>query len=60
MKPIVISRKNHALISAPDLTQEQQDLLWEHLVQAYLNTHSEVLTADSRNTSENTKEPEDK
>lgn len=50
MTPIVINRKTHELISAPDLTQDQQNLLWGHLVQAYLDAHPEVLTANDHST----------
>lgn len=46
MTPIVMDRKTHEIISAPDLTQEQRNLLWEHIVRAYLDAHPEVLKAD--------------
>ena len=46
MTPIVMDRKTHEIISAPVLTQEQKNLLWEHIVWAYLDAHPEVLKSD--------------
>ena len=43
MAPIVISRKTHEVISAPVLTQEQTNQLWERLVKNYLEIHPEVI-----------------
>jgi len=57
MTPIVMDRKTHEIISAPVLTQEHRNLLWEHIVRAYLDAHPEVLKADI---AENSMNSEDK
>lgn len=41
--PIVISRATGELVSAPKVTQEQNDAAWEHILKAYLAAHPEVL-----------------
>lgn len=44
--PIVIDRKSQEIISAPKLTQEQRNALWEHIFRAYLKNHPEVLATN--------------
>ena len=46
--PIVVSRRSGKTISAPEITQEQRDMLWEGLVKAYIQRHPEMLQADSQ------------
>ena len=46
--PIVISRKTREVTSAPVLTQEQTNQLWEKLVKNYLDMHPEVLQERSQ------------
>lgn len=40
---IVISRKTGEILSAPETTQEKRDAAWEHIFDAYINKHPEVL-----------------
>ena len=46
--PIAVSRRNGKVISAPEITQEQRDKLWEVVVKAYIQRHPEVLQAESQ------------
>ena len=41
MPPIVISRETGKIISAPVITQEQRNKLWEHIVRGYAQKHPE-------------------
>lgn len=46
--PITISRATGAVISAPQITQEQRDVLWEALLRAYLARHPETMTEEAK------------
>lgn len=43
MDPIVINRKTGKIISAPTLTQEQRDKLWEQYVRSYVRRYPEIF-----------------
>jgi hypothetical protein len=44
--PIIISRGNGKVASAPELTQEQRDALWGAIVTAYAQKHPEIFKTD--------------
>lgn len=41
--PIVISRATGKILSAPVLTQEQRDKLWEQVIINHVRRHPELL-----------------
>lgn len=41
--PIVISRATGEVLSAPEITQSQQDKLWGAIVKNYVKKHPEIL-----------------
>lgn len=51
--PIKVSRSTGKIISGPEWTQEQRDLLWGEIVKAYAKKHPEIFTEGEGNTYEN-------
>lgn len=45
--PIVIDRKSGKVISAPRLTPEQNQRVWEIIVTTYIQKHPEVLSDEN-------------
>lgn len=43
MAPTVVNRKTGEIISAPVITQEQRDKLWEQYVRSYVRRHPEMF-----------------
>ena len=43
MAPIIVSRKTGEIISAPVLTQEQRDKLWEQYIRCYVRRNPELF-----------------
>lgn len=44
--PIVISRGTGELLSHPEITQAQQDKLWDTIVRNYAKKHPEIFTEE--------------
>ncbi len=43
--PIVIDRHTGEIISKPEMTQEQRDLLWEVIIQNWIGKNPEAFRA---------------
>ena len=43
MEPIIVDRKTGEIISAPVLTPEQRDKMWELYVRCYVRRHPEIF-----------------
>lgn len=43
MAPIVVSRKTREVISAPVITQEQRDKLWEQYIRCYVRRNPDLF-----------------
>ena len=41
--PIIVSRKTGEVLSAPVLTQEQRDKLWEAIIRGHVRRHPEIF-----------------
>ncbi len=44
--PIVISRATGEILSAPEITQSQQDKLWGTIVRNYAKKHPEIFAEE--------------
>ena len=43
--PIIVDRRTGKVISKPEITQEQRDLLWEVIIQNWIEKNPEAFRA---------------